>query len=83
LVSTIAGSGVTLVVADYLRKQANRCLSWARDCFDLETATRLRLLAEELRAKADEIDVGAPRMASSHMQQQPMQQQQTKQDDGA
>jgi hypothetical protein len=48
------------VNGDYLRKQANKCLSWARECFDLETATRLRLLAEEFRAKADEIDAGKP-----------------------
>ena len=42
--------------ADYLRKQATTCLSWARECFDLEAARRLRLLAEEFRAKADEIE---------------------------
>ena len=70
------------MVPDYLRKQANKCLSWARDCFDLETATRLRLLADELRTKANEIEAGAPGISSTRMRQQPIQQQQTKQDDG-
>ena len=43
------------VSGDYLRKQAATCLAWARECFDLETATRLRLMAEEFNAKANEI----------------------------
>jgi hypothetical protein len=42
--------------SDYLRNQARTCLMWARECFDLGTATRLRLLAEEFLAKAEEID---------------------------
>ena len=44
------------VSGDYLRKQAATCLAWARECFDLETATRLRLMAEEFKAKANEIE---------------------------
>ena len=44
------------VSGDYLRKQAAACLAWARECFDLETATRLRLMAEEFKAKANEIE---------------------------
>jgi hypothetical protein len=44
------------MTSDYLRNQAKTCLSWARDCFDLATATRLRLMAEEFVAKAEEID---------------------------
>jgi hypothetical protein len=44
------------VTADYLRKQARKCLDWARDCFDLSTATRLRLMADEFNAKAAEIE---------------------------
>jgi hypothetical protein len=44
------------VTADYLRKHARTCLDWARDCFDLSTATRLRLMADELNAKAAEIE---------------------------
>ena len=44
------------VSGDYLRKQAASCLAWARECFDLETATRLRLMAEEFKAKANEIE---------------------------
>jgi hypothetical protein len=47
------------VTADYLRRQAATCTSWARECFDLETATRLRLMADEFRAKADEIEASA------------------------
>jgi hypothetical protein len=44
------------MLAQYLRRQANTCLRIARDGFDLATAERLRLLAAELRAKADEIE---------------------------
>ena len=44
------------MTSDYLRNQAKTCLSWARECFDLATATRLRLMAEEFIAKAEEID---------------------------
>ena len=44
------------VMGDFLRKQATRCIGWSRDCFDLETARRLRLMAEEFRTKASEID---------------------------
>jgi hypothetical protein len=45
-----------MVCPDYLRTQAETCLRWARDCFDLATATRLRLMAEELTGKAAEIE---------------------------
>ena len=44
------------MTGDYLRTHARTCLAWARDCFDLTTATRLRLMAEEFVTKADEID---------------------------
>jgi len=44
------------MTSDYLRNQAKTCLTWARECFDLATATRLRLMAEEFLAKAEEID---------------------------
>jgi hypothetical protein len=54
----------------------------ARVCFDLETARQLRLLAEDLKAKADEIE-GKPRSQSRTMQQQAMQQQQQQGDDEA
>jgi len=47
------------MMADYLRKQAATCLIWARDCFDLQAATRMRLMAEEFRAKADEIEASS------------------------
>lgn len=42
--------------ADYLRKQAETCLDWSRNCFDLATARNLRLMAEEFEAKAAEIE---------------------------
>jgi hypothetical protein len=47
------------VTADYLRQQARTCLQWARDCFDLQTAARLRLLADEFSAKAAQIEAHA------------------------
>jgi precorrin-6B methylase 1 len=67
------GSGPMIV--EYLKNQAARCMSLARVCFDLETARQLRLLAEDLKAKADEIEA-RKRAQARPMQQQPMQQQQ-------
>jgi len=68
------------MIAEYLRNQAARCMSLARVCFDLETARQLRLLGEDLKAKADEIE-GKPQAQSRRMQQQSMQQQQQQQND--
>lgn len=68
------------MIAEYLRNQAARCMSLARVCFDLETARQLRLLGEDLKAKADEIE-GKPQAQSPRMQQQSMQQQQQQQND--
>ena len=42
--------------AAYLRNQAETCLRLARTTFDLATAERLRFLAADLNAKADELD---------------------------
>ncbi len=42
--------------SEYLRQQADNCMRIARAGFDLATAERLRHMAAELRAKADEID---------------------------
>ena len=42
--------------ADYLRRQADNCLHIARSCFDLTSVERMRLMAGELKAKADEIE---------------------------
>jgi len=39
--------------ADYLRRQAVLLRSWARACFDLDTATRLRSMATDLEARAE------------------------------
>ena len=44
---------------EFLRRQAENCLRIARSCFDLASAERLRLMATEFQAKADEID-GTP-----------------------
>lgn len=41
---------------EFLRRQAENCLRIARSCFDLTSAERLRLMAAEFLAKADEID---------------------------
>jgi precorrin isomerase len=43
-------------VTEYLRQQAATCQRLARATFDLNTAERLRFLAAELRAKADELE---------------------------
>jgi len=45
-----------MITAEFLRRQAENCLRIARNCFDLGSAERLRLMAVELQTKADEID---------------------------
>ena len=45
-----------MINAEFLRRQAENCLRIARSCFDLGSAERLRLMAVELHAKAEEID---------------------------
>ena len=45
-----------MITADFLRRQAENCLRIARSCFDLGSAERLRLMAVELYAKAEEIE---------------------------
>ena len=42
--------------AEFLRHQAENCLRIARNCFDLASAERMRLLAGELKDKAAEIE---------------------------
>ena len=68
------------MIAEYLRNQAARCMSLARVCFDLETARQLRLLADDLKAKAEEIE-GKPQEQARRMQQQQQQQQQQQNED--
>jgi hypothetical protein len=63
------------MIVEYLKSQAARCMTLARTCFDLETARQLRLLAEDLKAKADEIAAKTQQQPRT-MQQQAMQQQQ-------
>ncbi len=46
--------------ASYLWQQGQTCLRWAEQCFDLETATRLRLMGEGFLAKAAEIERELP-----------------------
>ena len=45
-----------MIDADYLRRQAESCLSLSRATFDLAIAGRLRAMAEDFRRKAQEID---------------------------
>jgi hypothetical protein len=47
---------MSMITAEFLRRQADNCLRIARSCFDLGSAERLRLMAVELHTKADEID---------------------------
>ena len=42
--------------AEFLRRQAENCLRIARSCFDLSSAERLRMIAQDLNAKANEIE---------------------------
>ncbi len=44
------------MTSDYLRRQAERCLQWASDCFDLRAAERLRLLATEFLNEAERLE---------------------------
>ena len=44
------------MISNYLRRQAEVLLSLSRATFDLGVAGRLRTLAMELRAKAQELD---------------------------
>jgi len=68
------------MIVEYLRNQAAGCLSLARVCFDLETARQLRLLGEDLKAKADDIE-RRPRAQARMMQQQQQHQQQSSETD--
>jgi hypothetical protein len=45
-----------MLTPEFLRRQAENCLRIARSCFDLASAERLRLMAAELSAKANEIE---------------------------
>jgi hypothetical protein len=42
--------------AEYLHRQAETCLRLARTTFDLTTAEKLRYMAADLRAKAEQLD---------------------------
>jgi hypothetical protein len=67
------------MLVEYLKNQAARCMSLARVCFDLETARQLRLMAEDFKAKAGELEQKARQarpMQQAQQQQQHQQQQQ-------
>jgi hypothetical protein len=40
----------------FLRRQAEHCIALSRATFDLTIASRLRTMAEELRARASELE---------------------------
>jgi hypothetical protein len=59
---------IEMLTPEFLRHQAENCLRIARTCFDLTSAERLRLMANEFRAKAAEIEDARtyqPRMAGA------------------
>jgi hypothetical protein len=43
-------------LTEYLHRQADTCLRLARTTFDLTTAEKLRYMAADLRAKAEQLD---------------------------
>jgi hypothetical protein len=47
-----------MLVADYLRRQAEACSQLSRATIDLGIAGRLRAMADEFRRKAAEIERG-------------------------
>ncbi len=55
--------------ADYLRRQAWLLRSWARNCFDLDTASRLRSMATDLEARADRDEDDPARLHASQQRQ--------------
>jgi hypothetical protein len=67
------------MIVEYLKNQAAHCMSLARACFDLETARQLRLMAEDLKAKASELE--ATTRQARPMQQRMQQQQSRDRDD--
>ena len=54
-------------LSEYLRLQAENCLRIARQGFDLATAERLRYMATELQAKADELEEAEEENLSAHL----------------
>ena len=56
--------------SDYLQLQSERCFRLARECVHLSVAEQLRLMGEEFRAKASELErqqrpTPAPRHSSN------------------
>lgn len=52
---------------EFLRRQADNCIRVARQCFDLTASERLRIMATELREKADEIEENEDRTIPGEM----------------
>ena len=49
------------MLPEFLRQKATECDDLRRNCYDLEIIRRLRIMADELRARADEIEAKPPR----------------------
>jgi hypothetical protein len=49
-----------MTLTAYLRRQADHCARLSRSCYDLSVAEDLRTIADELRAKAAELESGSP-----------------------
>ena len=45
-----------MVTSEYYQALARRCESYARECFDLQSVTRFRLLATEFQTRAQELE---------------------------
>jgi hypothetical protein len=69
-----------MVSVGFYRAEAERCRKLADSAKDLEAANRWRALARDYAALADELDQAPPLPTMVHvpLQQQPIQQQQTK-----
>jgi len=73
-----------MVSPAYYRAEAARCHKLAEEAEDLEAAHRWRALARDYNALADQLDKSEPPpVMHVPMQQQPLQQQQTKLDPDA
>ena len=49
------------MLPEFLRQKAAECDDLRRNCYDLEIIKRLRIMADELRAKANEMEGKTPR----------------------
>jgi hypothetical protein len=77
-----ANEGSEMVSPAYYRSEADRCRKLAEESTDPQAADRWRRLARDYSALADELDArpAPPAVMHAPMQQQPVQQQQGKQE---